>query len=555
MFLHSGASLHGHEFSNRPSPSNSPSPSTNAAHRLRSAFGHPPSPSPTSPFDSNVPSRRQSLHAPSPSPAPSPSTRKPRPFSDIAPRREQIVRFNERPIIVGDQSILSLDGASEDESVVSDVMSDITSQSGTTTRRRRRARSSSRLATNFLLAYPPPRKVTKQRRFVQIRPRVMLQLQQLSADRRPKPTLDVLPTSVLAGSHIIPRLVQHCPKMFNVKGHLAQDDLVLAKSENYDLPEDEDEDTNAKDLDKRDLVAIISPITPRKEGKRKESADQVEIVLADGAVWMGKPWGNGSYEFVHVDERGVSRTARWVKKNVKAKNDSTGAPSPPPTPDSKYIFSLIDPSTRRHPVMATLTSSNLEVLDHYITLNRSRDDRSTTGHEEEDPDEDDEPREKTTRPMDDVTRTLITVTSVWVSLRNSKVWPTRAARPTLRTTGSNRTTSMGSERSRASTFPLSPSDISRPSSPLSVTPPQMAAAPKRTLSMGAAYMQQRRARQGTESPPQTEVVAESDEVDDPKILAISKSAKLQKRKSICRRVRDWGHRITHSGKDATEKKR
>ncbi|KAM0276046.1 hypothetical protein ACHAQH_007132 [Verticillium albo-atrum] len=542
MFLHSAAGMHGHEFSNRTSPSNSPSPSpsTNAAHRLRSAFGHPQSPSPATPFDTNIPSRRQSLSAPSLSPLP--STRKPRPFSDIAPRKEQIVRFSERPIIVGNQSILSFDGASEDESVVSDVMSDITSQSGTI-RRRRRTRSSSRLATNFLLAYPPPRKVTKQRRFVQIRPRVMLQLQQLSADRRPKPTLDVLPTSVLAGSHIIPRLVQHCPKMFNVKGHLAQDDLVLAKSENYDLPEDQDEDTNAKDLDKRDLVAVISPIAPRKEGERGESADQVEIVLADGSVWMGKPWGNGSYEFVHVDEMGVSRTARWVKKGVKAKKDSTGAPLPPPTPDLKYIFSLIDPTTRRHPVMATLTSSNLEVLDHYITIAQARDE------EDDNEDEDEPPRERTTRPMDEVTRTLITVTSVWVSLRNSKGWPTRAPRPALRTNGSNRSTSMGSERSRASTFPMSPSEVSRPSSPVSVTSAQASAVPKRALSTGAAYMQQRRARQGTESPPQNDALAESDEVDDPKFLAIGASAKLQKRKSICRRVRDWGYRITHSSKE------
>ncbi|RBQ85421.1 hypothetical protein VDGD_05409 [Verticillium dahliae] len=548
MFLHSGAAMHGHEFSNRSpsnSPSPSPSPSANAAHRLRSAFGHPTSPSPIAPFETDLPSRRQSLSAPILSPLP--ATRRPRPFSDIAPRKEQIVRFNEEPIIVGGQSILSLDGSvSEDESVVSDVMSDITSQSGTI-RRRRRPRSSSKLATNFLLAYPPPRKVTKQRRFVQIRPRVMLQLQQLSADRRPKPTLDVLPTSVLAGSLIIPRLVQHCPKMFNVKGNLAQDDLVLAKSENYDLPEDQDEDTNAKDLDKRDLVAIISPITPRKEGERRESADEVEIVLADGSVWMGKPWGNGSYEFVHIDENGVTKTARWVKKGVKAKRDSFGAPSPPPTPDSKYIFSLIDPTTRRHPIMATLTSSNLEVLDHYVTLSKPRDEANE--------DEDEPPRQKMMRAMDDVARTLITVTSVWVSLRNNQNWPMRAPRPTLRTTGGARTTSMGSDRSRASTFPMSASEASRPSSPVSVTPPQTNSAPKRSLSMGAAYMQRRLARQGNESPPQNETPTEGDEVEDPKILAIGASAKLQKRKSICRRVRDWGHRITHSSKEKETQRR
>ncbi|KAM0492456.1 hypothetical protein ACHAO3_003897 [Verticillium nonalfalfae] len=540
--------MHGHEFSNRSpsnSPSPSPSPSANAAHRLRSAFGHPPSPSPIAPFEADLPSRRQSLSAPTLSPLP--STRRPRPFSDIAPRKEQIVRFNEKPIIVGEQSVLSLDGSvSEDESVVSDVLSDITSQSGTI-RRRRRPRSSSKLATNFLLAYPPPRKVTKQRRFVQIRPRVMLQLQQLSADRRPKPTLDVLPTSVLAGSLIIPRLVQHCPKMFNVKGNLAQDDLVLAKSENYDLPEDQDEDTNAKDLDKRDLVAIISPITPRKEGERRASADEVEIVLADGSVWMGKPWGNGSYEFVHIDESGVSKTARWVKKGVKAKRDSFGAPSPPPTPDSKYIFSLIDPTTRRHPIMATLTSSNLEVLDHYVALSKP--------HEEENEDEDEPPRQKMMRAMDDVARTLITVTAVWVSLRNNQNWPMRAPRPTLRTTGSARTTSMGSDRSRASTFPMSASEVSRPSSPVSVAMPQTNSAPKRSLSMGAAYMQRRLARQGNETPPQNETPTEGDDVEDPKILAIGASAKLQKRKSICRRVRDWGHRITHSSKEKETQKR
>lgn len=571
MFLHSGASLHGHEFSNRPHLNHAPNHhSAHAAHRLRSAFvspGRSRSPQPPTPTTelSNPTSHRPSLDRQDSLPLP--RIRRPRPISEYVPRKDQnVVRFQEEPIIVGATPRSSIDTAHDDSA---SELSDTTTSDSTVRRKRRSIRSSKpKQATNLALAYPPPRLRTKQRRFVQIRPKLLLQLQQLSVDKRPKPTIDVLATSVVAGTHIVPRLVRHFPNLFRTRRSLGRDDLVLARSEDYDAPSGADT-ADGQDLDKRDLVAVISPILPgltcTKEGEAKEpkGQGQAEIVLADGSFWTAKTLANGSYEFVHINSRGETKTVRWVKKAVKSNKafDRTSSPAPSPENQNRFTFSIIDPSSRRHPILATLTPSNLEILDSYTTLSQSSlryppsrpfslDLDSCGGVAALDAPPPPPPR--TTCAVDQDTRDLITVTSVWVALRDGPGWPMQVPRPPQIPQPSNLTINPrarpnGMERARATTFPLSPSDVA-PASPQTPSSPMPNAIPRRALSTGAAYMQRRQAKMAENEPsaPTTPVTAETDETDD---LKRDMAAASSEKRGICRRIRNWGARIaTHSKK-------
>lgn len=508
-----------------------------ATQRLRSALAsQSPSPSPRPSTDKTpaTHARRFSLQG---SPSPRPDALKNRPLSDLAitPRKEQVVRFNEQP------SILSVEDPSSDNDTFSDTFSDIGSVDST--RRRRGTRKSPKPSTQHLLAYPPPRLRTKQRRFVHIRPRLLLQLQQLSADKRPKPTLDVMPSRVLTGTHIVPRLTKRCPELFRRRGHLGLDDLVVAKSEDFDSPE---EHIDVKNLDKRHLVAVISPFTPSSNSD-KNAKDQAEIVLTDGSVWTAKPFTNG-FEFLHVDAHGNTKKARWVKKTRKQRW-STGpmndVVAPAAVADYKFTFSMIDPSSRRHPVMATLTPSNLDILDHYTIPSPVANRRVAVrpfspGVLEEEQEEEAAPAEATLHPVDEATRTLISITSIWVSLRHGQNWPTPTPAPLPLNT---RQSSGSMERQRANTYP----DGNTPPQMPSPNGSSVSVLPKRALSTGAAYMQRRQARLGHDSPPMVASLAESDEnTDDAKV------AKDAGKPGLYRRIRNWGHRLSTSGRKRAE---
>ncbi|OHE91062.1 hypothetical protein CORC01_13650 [Colletotrichum orchidophilum] len=555
MFLHSGASLHGHEYSNKtatggPQPARSRMllrSSLGASPLQRSSFSTDETETPTQRIN-----RRLSLQEPGAATRP---VRRTRPVSDFVSRRDLVVRFEEEPTVVGDETH-GLDGVSEDEGSLVSEISDTS-----TVKRSKRSRRAARQCTSYLLAYPPPKLRTKQRRFVSIRPRLLLQLQQLSNEKRPMPAIDVVPSSMIAGTVILPRLARRFPKMFRVKGQLGMNGLILARSEDYDNDAD-DSDSNDKDLDKRDLVAVISPVSSRKEGERRDSSEETEIVLADGSVWTATQTSNGSYDFVHMDEAGQTRIARWARRSTRPLSTATCTTVSNPAPSEyKFTFSILDPQLRRHPVMATLTPANLEILDNYTTVSQSSGrypmrpfstDLSGDKGVSSPPATTSLPvAQREIHPVDEATRTLITVTSVWVSLRHGQGWASSAASPvpgTYRPVQS-RTVSGSSSQSRASTFPVSTTEMSRISSPplvqqQFVTQPAPNT-PKRTVSSGAAFMQRRQTKLGGESltadnAAENEDLSGLENVPEPVPL----------KRSFSKRIRDWGHRFT-SRKTAT----
>jgi hypothetical protein len=333
---------------------------------------------------------------------PTPITTRPaRPLSDLIQRTtEPVVRFQEP-----EPDTMSEDG----RSVANSEASETTAGGG------RRRRRSTRSSTTYSLAHPAPT-LTQKQRLLQIRPKLLLQLQRLSADCRPKPALDVLPSTV-----VVPRLTKKFPRMFKGKAELGCHDVMVVKSEEYDAVHDhnsEDSDSDEESFANRDLIAVICQARKDFGG----SLGKAEIVLSDGSVWMATPLPNGLYEFVTVDERGDKTTARWVRRSSKPRNTDAVDPAAVST-ELKFTFSIIDPTTRRHPILASLTQSKLDIPDYYTSVSSSAGKHPPTSPrafpgEPDHPVMDDEPPSKrTTHAIDENMKTLIQITSVWVALR------------------------------------------------------------------------------------------------------------------------------------------
>ncbi|KAI4860730.1 hypothetical protein F4820DRAFT_97058 [Hypoxylon rubiginosum] len=491
MFLHSGASLHGHEYSSRPVPH--PGQRRNAL--LRSAFATP---------INRTSSYRTSIES-SDEPA-SPKPRRIRPLSEHIPKTnvlEPVVRFEE-PRCEPATPKPKPEAMSEDEgSIASD--SDASRVSSSARRARRRA---PRKSTTFLLAHPPPKLRSKQR-LIHIRPTLLLQIQHLSANQRPRPAIDVYPSSAIARSLIAP-LLKRFPRIAHIKRDLCIQDVMLVKSEDYAAqasgPEsDGDED----DLRSRDLLAILSPL---------RTEDKAEIVLADGTVWFATPRFNGtnlwSYEFVSVDLDGNTTTARWVRKQIATKSLPTTPTSnfptqpTPSTTDYKFTFSIIDPNCRRHPIMATLTTSSLDILDTYTTVSQSASrypptspmlsrPASPTGAEP--------PLERTTQQVEDWQKNFIAISAIWVILRHgwspnckpSDFGPLSAFSPTSPTDAgvANRNRSLSTNSEMTSKFGIQETANRRKLSGTLRMSDQFVPGliPRRATSTGAAFMQKRNA--------------------------------------------------------------
>ncbi|KAF4335334.1 hypothetical protein FBEOM_10830 [Fusarium beomiforme] len=370
MFLHAGASLHGHEYStNRPS-TQAPQgglPFLRSALRRRQSDADTTRPL-SAVITSSPQPRPVSYHEKLPSVTtvtPVRRTSRPRPKSEYLPRRDLSVRFRE-PDTDDDLPLSEVQSEDEGSAACSDI-SDL-SDSSTAPRRSRRKRTF-RKSTRFLLAHPAPRPGARQRRLVQFRPRLLLQLQEVG-EKRPIPAFDVVPSSLIMGSQIVPRMAKRCPHLFRTKPVLGMNDLLIVRSEDYDTPASPGSLDAEDSLDQRDVVAVISPLPQMGD----ESA---EIVMEDGSTWESSLMANGSYEFIGVDERGRISTARWVKKTSSPMSPmprNNGEQTPPPSPlpaEVKWTFSMIHPDTRRHPIMGSLMSNTLDVFDTYNTMSTS----------------------------------------------------------------------------------------------------------------------------------------------------------------------------------------
>ncbi|MCJ1466046.1 hypothetical protein MMC07_004665 [Pseudocyphellaria aurata] len=376
----------------------------------------------------------------------------------------------------------------------------------------RKRKSTATAKTSFQIAHPPP--AIKHRQRLNIRPKVLLQLQQISEATRPRPILDVLPSVVFA-----PRLARKFPSVFKGKDGLGADDLVVVTSQNYDSPSAlNGKSENVSEDDSwaaREIVAAICQ--PKKRGLGMESI--TEICLNHGPLWEASLLPNGAYEFVSTDEDGHKTVARWVPRPPTNSRRSSNGPgnSDTSSPEQrKFTFSIINPDTRRHPVIATLTRASIDIWDRYTTPSSNIPANGVGSRQAQEGrhahfDEGETPTpQSTTTETDDQLRSLIVITGIFVAFREgyspnfhyekqgfSSPKP-RSLSINLGNLGGARTCGPESPpqqsgcRNKPTSENMSPISSSNPTSPMSNqvrSPP-----PERAHSTGAAFLKRANSR-------------------------------------------------------------
>lgn len=217
-----------------------------------------------------------------------------------------------------------------------------------------------RSKTTYNLAHPPPPTAPRQK--LHLRPKVLLQLQQVVPSRRPKPVYEVIPSSIF-----VPRIAWKFARVFKSKDKLGPADILVVKAEEYGPPDDE-ESSDDERWGSRDVIGVVCC------GKKDENRECVktEILMDDGLNWEASTLPNGSYEFVYTDCHGLQLKCRWIARTTPARRTSGTSATPqgwpssaPAGEDKKFNFSTISPDSRRHPIIATMTRASIDVLDYY----------------------------------------------------------------------------------------------------------------------------------------------------------------------------------------------
>lgn len=216
--------------------------------------------------------------------------------------------------------------------------------------------------TSYIIAHPPP--TVHPRSKLHIRPKVQLQLHQVFTSQRPKPVYEVIPFSLLA-----PRSTRRLARTFNTRERLAHNDLLIVKAAAYGQ-RDEDHQSDDERWGSREVIGVICP----GKTERGQIVSPAEICMNDGmSRWAVTPMANGGFEFNTLDEHGLAMKARWVVKPPTTRRasglsvNSQLSPGLPATKDdAKWNFSTISANSRRHPVIANMTRSRIEVSDSYV---------------------------------------------------------------------------------------------------------------------------------------------------------------------------------------------
>ncbi|CAI7645331.1 unnamed protein product [Penicillium glandicola] len=361
----------------------------------------------------------------------------------------------------------------------------------------------SRPKTSYQFAHPAAHARHKRLRF---RPKLLLQLQQVSQTPRPLPVVDILPST-----SYLPLLARKFPAIYRTRNGLGPYDLIVVLSEQYDrtagsIPEkrvsSEDEDE-----DHREVVATIC----QKHQEDARLKGKAEICLNFGPVWEASPLPSGSYEFVAQTDNGV-QIMRWALRGGRNRRMTT--PTATSREDGKrFTFSVIDPTTRRHPVLASMTRNQLEVNDEYSTAVRSNTGPTTPSSGMSvvsDASDGEAPLDGSSVTLDDGLRTLIIITGVWVAFREGWSDSFRYGDP-VSSSGTKSTTSPTSvkyaspttARNETDPFPdinedgrgcLSISSVRRSTTQATMDGTQFGSLSKRSNSTGAAFMDRAKRR-------------------------------------------------------------
>ena len=261
---------------------------------------------------------------------------------------------------------------------------------------RKRLSKSSKPKTCYSICHPPPASTARQR--LHRRPRSLLQLHKLSPTARPQPAFEVIHSA-----NFSVRTTRAITKVFKTKHGLCPNDLVVLRAEKYSKDEPDEEQ------EARDIIALIC------KGRKEDGGapGKAKICLPEGREWEAYPTLNGGYEFFTTDEHGLGLTVRWVPKKSK---DGSKVKEPS---KKRFNFSTISPNSRKHPVIATLGKSGLDINDTYKIPDASAATPLSTPQQSAailaDAMEDESGKEQC--ETDDPLRQVIVMTSIWVTFK------------------------------------------------------------------------------------------------------------------------------------------
>ncbi|KAG5294987.1 hypothetical protein I7I48_11713 [Histoplasma ohiense] len=263
-----------------------------------------------------------------------------------------------------------------------------------------------RTKSTFNFAHPP--RSTRRKRLA-LRSKLLLQLHRVSQTTRPIPAIDVLSSPICCG----PRKLQ---SIYRGKDSAPAGDLILVTRDAHEQAGTEDDRSISSDDDPQDHGEHVATVCHhRKEGAKSNSI--AEISLQQGTRWEVSRLPSGGYEFRGTMESGEEKCARWVLRGKtggrRVSGSSTGADN---TFDDykRFTFSMIDPTTRRHPVLAWMSRQGIDILDQYPLFSTSTQPSSPSSSNLPQTSDCNEPPLIET---DEHLRTLIVVSGVWVAFR------------------------------------------------------------------------------------------------------------------------------------------
>jgi len=143
---------------------------------------------------------------------------------------------------------------------------------------------------------------------------------------------------------------------------------VVVNSQEYGLSGKEnrvEEDSDDDQYDSREVIGVICPSNKTDQ----ESKDHATIFLDRNSSWTASPMANGGYEFTSIGSQGLTMKARWVPKIPKHKprvSEPSRSLSFERDPNRKFKFTVMNPESRRHPIIGLMDRHSITVQDQWL---------------------------------------------------------------------------------------------------------------------------------------------------------------------------------------------
>jgi hypothetical protein len=254
-------------------------------------------------------------------------------------------------------------------------------------------------------------------RILRLRPRLVLQLQQISNTIRPIPILEVVQSTALAScfSRLCLNLFGNQPRLGPCGFVVLRASEVAIRSSSSDV-----EQSISSWYETGSSPTVVATLRqPCAEGLK---GGKIEICSKTPNFWEAKALPNDSYEFVSSDNH--SKAVRWIRRDKSAFRTLDGSRGMDGSVDGskRFTFSVIERGTRRHPVIATITGRSIEVVERYassIASDRDLPSRSSTASDNSGSTSDagSVALDRNTIEVTNDLCTLILTTAIWVALQ------------------------------------------------------------------------------------------------------------------------------------------